>query len=482
MRRIVHGLCAIKVFFMLASLIPIVCALAADGYEPGSPEEIVALLKDPQYAEVIVLTRDVALPDGRSVFIYSAEDNEKLLDLNGHILSCGENIDNQADLCVIDSAGGGVLELNGGSLINYGTLTIDGAEVAGNGVRSVLTNRWSGTFHLISGRIYGKKAPFIIENLGGKCIIDGGVISGDYDIAVVSKWGTELYPIYVYDEAGNVIAASTGARWHGGVLTINGGLIEGSTELWETDVTITGGTIRGRIWMPTYLNEKGERVVQDIPDALRCHNAAGELVTVPAPIYELRWENGEMKRSYWDVSPGDWFFEPVQELMDRGVLDYGKDGNFGPSEPLTRSQATALLARTCGLEPEAEMDNDPFCDVTINVPHAGYIYAAKRAGLISGYGDGRFCPDNTISRQEFAVLVDAAVGKNDMEESGEVCPVTFWDEGCIAPWAREAVARGVVCGLWRGTGDEGFAPQGIITRTEAAVVLVRLLENTGVGK
>lgn len=457
MKHTVGTLCIITLFaIMLSAFLPIDTA-SADGSNADYTQEIVARLEDPQYTEAITLVQDVDVQDRSCIEIAGPEGHEKVLDLNGHTLSC-KCVDNHGNFRVVDSVGGGVLVLNFDYLMNYGTLTVDGATIMKDGSGCVVINNWNGIFHLVSGHVCISPSPegfdHALENKGGVCMIDGGVISGS--IAIYGEAGKELYPVYAYDMAGNVIG-STGMRWHDGTLTINGGLIEGELQVWDTDVTITGGAIRG---------DAG---------GLEFRNAAGELVTLLSPTYELHEDNGEMKRGYWDVSVDDWFYVPVQRLMDDGVLDYGEDGNFEPSEPLTRGQAAALLARACGAEVAEEVTEPPFLDVFSSTPYAKYINAGRRAGLLSGDGRGQFYPESTITRQEFAVLVMNAVHKYGLELPPEAPGVAFQDEDAIAPWAVDAVAEGAGYGLWNGTGSGDFLPLAPIARAEGATILARLI-------
>ena len=424
-------------------------------------KEIITLLKDPQYTETIILQQDVDRFDVKIVWVKGPEDCKKVLDLNGHTMTC-PHIVNYANLYLTDSAGGGALILTEGSLTNSATLTIDGANVV---CTTAIDNRRGKRFRLVSGSVMSESRCAIM-NEGGICTVDGGTICGR-SIAICSYPGVELYPAYGYDENGKIIAGTTGTHFHDATLVINGGELSGDVEVSNTDVTITGGTIHGSI--------KGEKYNGDEVKSIEYHNASGELITLPLPTYELHEENGEMKRGYWDVSMDDWFYAPVQRLMDDGVLDYGKDGNFEPSEPLTRGQAAALLVRACGVETQEEWQEPVFFDVAETTPYAKYINAGKNAGLLSGNGQGQFHPEDTVTRQEFAVLVMNAVDGNYLVLPAETRPFTVSDEAAIAAWAKDAVMEGAAHGLWQGVGNGNFAPQNTISRAEAATMVARLL-------
>ena len=448
---------------MLCVLLPINAA-RADEFNDDYTKEIITLLEDPQYTETIILQQDVDGCDVKIVWVMGPEDCKKVLDLNGHTMMC-PRIENYANLYLTDSAGGGALILTEGSLTNNATLTIDGANVVCTTVNDSTIDNWRGKhFRLVSGSVMSESRCAIM-NEGGICTVDGGTICGR-SIAINSYPGYGLYPAYGYDENGKIIAGTTGTRFHDATLVINGGELSGNVEVSSTDVTITGGTIHGSI--------KGEKYNGDEVESIEYHNASGELITLPLPTHELHEENGEIKRGYWDVSVDDWFYAPVQSLMDNGVLDYGEDGNFGPSEPLTKGQAAALLARACGVGTQEEWPGPVFLDVVETTPYAKYINAGKNTGLLSGDGQGQFHPEDTVTRQEFAVLVMNAVDGNYLVLPAETRPFTFSDEAAIAAWAKDAVMEGAAHGLWQGVGNGDFAPQNTISRAEAATMVARL--------
>lgn len=442
------------------------------GAEFSSDQEIRSKLEDSLYSDEIVLREDI---DGSSniLCIKGPNDGEKVMDLNGHTLVC-KGMYNYTTFRLTDSVGGGKVVLTDGTIGNSGTLLIDGATVVSE-KDTAIKNWWNGVFRITTGNVSTSSPRSALNNDGGICIIDGGRISGG-EVAIWSAPGGGLYGA----TSANGTGGATCTYWQSGTLVISGGLIEGGLELHDTDVTITGGVVRGRIEMVRRNEYKdGHPIKLETPQEMQYRNDAGDTITLPKPTYELHEENGEMKRGYWDVPTDAWFYAPVQTLMDDRVLDYGgydDKGNFGPTEPLTRGQAAALLARACGAEAVEEATESPFLDVTDATPYAKYINAGKKLSLLSGNGQGRFYPESTVTRQEFAVLVMNVVHKYGWELLPEAPSVVFQDEDAIAPWARDAVAEGACYGLWNGTDSGEFLPLNPITRAEGATILARLMK------
>lgn len=453
-----------------------------------TPQEAQEAFEDKSFQGTVSIGADFDLTEGTYGVNVPGFERTVTLDLNGHTVSCADSISNNAFLRIIDSVGTGQLlfRYDTGSLRNIGgTVVLEKIKVVYLGERRypdrrvespLIRNTHSGKLIISESELISNGSEPLIENKGATCIINSGVIQGKR--AISSGVGTEFYPFYTRDGAG-----STGVYWKGSTLIINGGHIEGkriAIDTMDTDVTIAGGRVLGYVWMTQYSGYKdGHPIDLETPREMQYHDTDGETITLPKPTYELHEDNGEMKRGYWDVSVDDWFYAPVQTLMDNGVLDYGEGrdkGNFAPAEPLTRGQAAALLLRACGAEVAEETDEPPFLDVTAQTLYAKYINAGQRLGLLSGDGQKRFHPEDTITRQEFAVLVMNAVHKNGLELPSERQSVSFQDADSIAPWAKDAVEKGVDFGLWNGTDSGNFLPQSPITRAEGAAILTRLLE------
>ncbi|UKS25963.1 S-layer homology domain-containing protein [Paenibacillus sp. HWE-109] len=96
------------------------------------------------------------------------------------------------------------------------------------------------------------------------------------------------------------------------------------------------------------------------------------------------------------------------------------------------------------------------------------INQASSAGIVSGFQDGTFKPDNTVTRAEFAVML-----MNALKPQGDGANLTFSDNAKIGAWAQKALAQAVYAGIMKGFDDETIRPDMAITRSEMAVMLAR---------
>ncbi|WP_028548043.1 cadherin-like beta sandwich domain-containing protein [Paenibacillus sp. UNC451MF] len=98
------------------------------------------------------------------------------------------------------------------------------------------------------------------------------------------------------------------------------------------------------------------------------------------------------------------------------------------------------------------------------------IKKAVSNGIVSGYPDGTFKPNNTVTRAEFALML-----MNTLKPQGEGAALTFTDTAEIGSWAQKAVAQAFQAGIVKGYEDGSFRPNAQITRAEMAVMLANAL-------
>ena len=106
-----------------------------------------------------------------------------------------------------------------------------------------------------------------------------------------------------------------------------------------------------------------------------------------------------------------------------------------------------------------------------------HVVAAFTANVITGNGDGTFCPDNNITRQDAAVMINRVIISKITKS--EVGKTDFTDSDKISSYAKEAVKNLSSNGIINGYEDNSFRPLGYISRAEAAVMISRVIELFG---
>jgi hypothetical protein len=179
-------------------------------------------------------------------------------------------------------------------------------------------------------------------------------------------------------------------------------------------------------------------------------------------------------QSFEDLA-GHWAKADVELLASKFVVKGVAAHTFAPNASITRAEFAALLVRALGLN---EAEASTFSDVPANSWFAGAVGASAKAGLIEGFEDGSFGPDERITREQMAVMIARAMKfAGQQPEAMELAGLArFSDSSAIHEWARGAVAEAVSAGIVNGVTDTTFALGASATRGEAAVMLKRLLQ------
>lgn len=114
----------------------------------------------------------------------------------------------------------------------------------------------------------------------------------------------------------------------------------------------------------------------------------------------------EQKSKFPDVAEGFWAEEYINVAKDENIITGYPDGRFGLGTNLKRGEMAAILVRSFGLKPTNEQGSLPFPDVAKGYWAYKDILALYQQGVVEGYPDGTYGPENTITRAEFATFVE----------------------------------------------------------------------------
>ncbi|WP_236291997.1 S-layer homology domain-containing protein [Paenibacillus allorhizoplanae] len=181
----------------------------------------------------------------------------------------------------------------------------------------------------------------------------------------------------------------------------------------------------------------------------------------------------QASKTFDDVK-GHWAKNEIELLASKLVIKGTSDTTFGPNNHITRAEFAALLVRSLGLKEEA---STRFKDVPANSWFAGTAGASAKAGLIEGFEDNTFRPNERITREQMAVMITRAMtfaGKSATVDLKQLDK--FTDSMGLSSWSKDAVARAVSAGIVNGVTETEFVPAAPATRAESAVMLKRFLQ------
>ena len=264
----------------------------------------------------------------------------------------------------------------------------------------------------------------------------------------------------------------------------------------EPTVTSRNSALRENPNVENYLHEAG--LVADAPSGTAYYNGNGRRVA-NLGVHE-HWNNptdkqysrnlggsegielvrvgGETSGSpagqshYTDVPDGAWYADAVYFCREQGLMNGTSETTFSPEMTISRSQLTAILWRQAGSPAAA---GAPFPDVPAGAYYATAAAWANAQGIVTGYSDGRFAPDDPVTRAQLATILWRADGHPVVSS-----PAAFADQGSIPPYAVSAAAWAQSEGIINGRDGNLFDPDGSASRAQVAAILYRYL-NSGAG-
>lgn len=166
---------------------------------------------------------------------------------------------------------------------------------------------------------------------------------------------------------------------------------------------------------------------------------------------------------------GHWAEGTILEWDGNGLINGYQDGTFKPDDSITRAEFVTLVNHAFNYTLEADAT---FTDVNPPDWFAGEVARAVAARYISGYEDNTFRPNQPIERQEVAVILVRLLAL----ETDPVAVLDFADAAITPDWSRPSIAAVAKNNLMKGYPDQTFQPQSPITRAEALVCLDRALK------
>jgi len=171
--------------------------------------------------------------------------------------------------------------------------------------------------------------------------------------------------------------------------------------------------------------------------------------------------------SFGDVINNYWARKPIEYGATVGLIEGYPDGTFKPERALSRAELAALLVRARGIELPERIDKRVFSDIPTTHWASRYIKAATEMGLVEGYPDGTFRPNNKINRAEGVLVLarfEGLIGKQEVE-------VGPYPDIPKIHWAASLVSAAKDAGFLDYMIIYSFEPKRDLSRAEAAEIL-----------
>lgn len=198
-------------------------------------------------------------------------------------------------------------------------------------------------------------------------------------------------------------------------------------------------------------------------------------------------ENGEMSiplsgsatveivdnsKDFTDVPAENWASDAVAFASARELFNGTSETTFSPDQSMSRGMLATVLYN---LEGRPDQDTaSGFGDVSSGDWYADGIAWAAENGIVNGYGDGQFGPNDDITREQFAVMLWKYAG-SPKARNDQI--LAFTDADQVSGYAADALCWAIENGVLNGYPDGRLAPGGTATRAEAAQMLKNFMEN-----
>ena len=188
------------------------------------------------------------------------------------------------------------------------------------------------------------------------------------------------------------------------------------------------------------------------------------ILTEDTVIKAVVWQEGDVYSQIYTFDYElDGYMIKLRDDMEKSMLISGyEDGTFRPDSSITRAETASLLRRSSEMY-GYYINDDVFSDVEMWAKQD--INELAAAEVISGYGDGTFRPDNAVTRAEFVTMLMRIIGENGDTSA-------FADVN--GHWAEKYIDKAGEYGYINGYEDGTFRPDNNITRAEAVTIMSKV--------
>lgn len=180
------------------------------------------------------------------------------------------------------------------------------------------------------------------------------------------------------------------------------------------------------------------------------------------------------KTKFNDVSANDWFASAVDYVTGKGMMNGTADNTFSPKANTTRGMVVTVLYR---LENQPSTSAASFTDVASGAYYANAVAWANANGIVSGYGSGKFGPNDKVTREQLAAILYRYAQYKKYDVSGAKSLDGYTDAQSVSSYAVPALQWANAAGVVTGKSGSKLDPKGNATRAEVAAMLMRFCEN-----
>lgn len=190
--------------------------------------------------------------------------------------------------------------------------------------------------------------------------------------------------------------------------------------------------------------------------------------TVDTWDYYDSWLNGKYIEDKFKDIKNHWAEEAILAMEEKSWMKGTSEEIFSPEQPLTRAQAAVTLVRA--LDIELEDSSSSFKDIDKEYWAIKEIEAAKKEGIIEGIEKGKFLPEEPITREQMAAMIDRII-----EDNNEIKDMKNpFNDISKERWSFNSIMSMTDKGIFKGYKDDSFKPNAKLTRGQMAALMDRI--------
>ncbi len=174
-----------------------------------------------------------------------------------------------------------------------------------------------------------------------------------------------------------------------------------------------------------------------------------------------------------DIPYGNWAYDYINAIRDAGITGGCGNGNYCPEGLVTREQMAAFLVRALEGDPPTNYcgGSSYFSDVSPSAWSCPHIQRLSELSITGGCGGGNYCPQGLVTRDQMAAFIVRAI---EGEPALDYCGgVAPFNDVQPSAWSCRYIKRLAEIGVTQGCGNGNYCPYATVTREQMAAFLAR---------
>ena len=294
------------------------------------------------------------------------------------------------------------------------------------------------------------------DSSGGSTGGSGSTGSGSDTGSSGGSSGAVTLPITIQSSSGGKVTASAGQAAQGKVITLTAAPNSGYTLKSLTVTTSSGKAVS----------------LADLGNGKYSFTMPASAVTVSAVFAAEQVQQPQLP--FTDVAADSWYADSVRYVYEHDLMGGTGEGRFSPDLTTSRAMIVTILYRLEGSP--AVTGGTSFADVTAGQWYSDGVAWASANGIVTGYSNGSFGPNDTITREQMAAILYRYARYKGYDLSARADLGSYSDAVQVSSYAADAMGWAVGSGLITGTSGTTLSPAGSATRAQAAVILARFCQ------